>query len=77
MNAISPGPINTLAASGIPDFELMLEYNKSVAPMRKNVTQQDVAKTAAFLASDDSEMITGQTIYVDGGFSIIGVPALG
>ncbi|PCI37422.1 MAG: enoyl-[acyl-carrier-protein] reductase FabI [Elusimicrobia bacterium] len=77
VNAISPGPINTLAASGIPDFELMLDYNKAVAPMRKNVTQHDVATTAAFLSSDDSKMITGQTIYVDGGYSIIGVPSLG
>jgi len=76
VNAISAGPINTLAASGIPDFELMLDYNKSVAPLRENVTQQDVATTAAFLASDDSRMITGQTIYVDAGYSIVGVPNL-
>lgn len=76
VNAISAGPINTLAASGIPDFELMLDYNKSVAPLRENVTQHDVATAAAFLGSDDSKMITGQTIYVDGGYSIIGVPNL-
>jgi enoyl-[acyl-carrier protein] reductase I len=77
VNAISAGPIKTLAASGIPDFEVMLEYNKSVAPMRENVTQQDVANCAAFLGSDDSTMITGQTIYVDAGYSVIGVPNLG
>ncbi|MDE2290525.1 MAG: SDR family oxidoreductase, partial [Elusimicrobia bacterium] len=77
VNAISAGPIKTLASSGIPEFELMLDYNKSVAPLRENVTQQDVANCAAFLASDDSSMVTGQTIYVDAGYSIIGVPALG
>lgn len=76
VNAVSAGPIKTLAAGGIPDFELMLDYNKSVAPLKENVTQQDVAACAAFLASDDSKMITGQTLYVDGGYSIVGVPQL-
>jgi len=76
VNAISSGPIKTLASSGIPEFDLILEYNKSVAPMRDNVTQQDVAKTAAFLASDGARMITGQNLFVDGGFSIVGVPSL-
>ena len=76
VNAISAGPIKTLAASGISDFDLMLDYNKSVSPLRDNVTQQDVAKCAAFLASDDAKMITGQTIFVDAGYSIIGVPPL-
>lgn len=76
VNSISAGPIKTLAASGIPEFELMLDYNKVVAPMRDNVTQADVANCAAFLASDDARMITGQNIYVDGGYSIIGVPNL-
>lgn len=77
VNAISAGPIKTLAAGGIPDFDLMLEYNKSVAPLKDNITQKDVATCAAFLSSDDSKMITGQTIYVDAGYSIIGVPMLG
>lgn len=77
VNAISAGPIKTLAASGIPDFDLMLEYNKSVAPLKDNVTQKDVANCAAFLSSDDSTMITGQTIYVDAGYSIVGVPIIG
>jgi len=76
VNAISAGPIKTLAASGISDFDLMLDYNKSVAPLRDNVTQQDVAKCAAFLGSDDAKMITGQTIFVDAGYSIVGVPPL-
>jgi enoyl-[acyl-carrier protein] reductase I len=77
VNAISAGPVKTLAASGIPDFDLMLEYHKSVAPLRDNVTQDDVARCAAFLASDDSKMITGQTLFVDAGYNIVGVPALG
>jgi enoyl-[acyl-carrier protein] reductase I len=76
VNAISAGPIKTLASSGIPEFDLILDYHKSVAPMRDNVTQKDVAKAAAFLASDGARMITGQTVYVDGGYSVIGVPAL-
>ena len=74
VNAISAGPIRTLASSGIPDMERLLDWNRRVAPMRANVTQNDVAHAAAFLASDGSRMITGQTIYVDGGYSIVGVP---
>ena len=76
VNAISAGPIRTLAASGIPQFDILLEYHASVSPLRDNVTQADVAKTAAFLAGEDSRMITGQTIFVDGGYSIVGVPAV-
>jgi enoyl-[acyl-carrier protein] reductase I len=76
VNAISAGPIRTLAASGIPDMERLLDYNAAVSPMRDNVTQSDVAMCSAFLASDGARMITGQTIYVDGGYSIIGVPAV-
>lgn len=76
VNAISSGPIKTLAASGIQDFDMILDYHKSVAPLRDNVSTQDVARCAAFLASDESSMITGQTLFVDGGYSIIGVPQL-
>lgn len=77
VNAISAGPIRTLASSGLSrdvDMQRMLDFVAAASPMRQNVTQQDVAGTAAFLASDSAKMITGQTIYVDGGFSIIGVP---
>ena len=74
VNAISAGPIRTLAASGIPDMDRLLDWNKQVSPLRANVTQADVAQCAAFLASEGSRMITGQTIYVDGGYSIVGVP---
>ena len=76
VNAISSGPIKTLAASGIKDFDLILEYHKSVAPLRENVTAEDVARCAVFLAGDNSSRITGQTIFVDSGYSIVGVPPL-
>lgn len=73
VNAISAGPIRTLASSGVPQFDLMLELTEKTAPLRQNITQQDVAKVASFLASDDSRMMTGQTLYVDSGYSIVGV----
>lgn len=77
VNAISAGPIKTLAASGIKDFDYILDYHKSVAPLRDNITTTDVAQCAGFLASDKAKMITGQTIFVDAGYSIVGVPQLG
>ena len=70
VNAISAGPIKTLAASGIGDFRKMLDYNKNRAPLGRNVTTEEVGNTASFLASDLASGITGQVIYVDGGFSI-------
>ncbi|MFA6028653.1 MAG: SDR family oxidoreductase [Elusimicrobiota bacterium] len=72
VNALSPGPIQTLAASGIPEFEYMLSRTRELAPLRETATQEDVAKCAAFLASEDARMITGQTILIDGGYSIVG-----
>jgi enoyl-[acyl-carrier protein] reductase I len=77
VNAISAGPIKTLAASGIKDFDYILDYHKSVAPLRENITTGDVADCAAFLGSDKAKMITGQTIFVDAGYCIVGVPQLG
>ncbi len=77
VNAVSAGPIKTLAASGIKDFDYILDYHKSVAPLRDNVTTKDVAQSAAFLASEEAKMITGQVIFVDAGYSIVGVPQLG
>ena len=70
VNAISAGPIRTLAASGIKDFRSMLNYNASRTPLRRNTTIQQVGNTAAFLGSDLAAGITGQTIYVDNGFNI-------
>jgi len=76
VNAVSSGPIKTLAAGGIKDFDYILDYHKSVAPLRENVSTQDVAGAAAFLAGDKARMITGQVIFVDAGYSVIGVPQL-
>ncbi|WP_421589636.1 enoyl-ACP reductase FabI [Rahnella aceris] len=70
VNAISAGPIRTLAASGIKNFKMMLAHYESITPIRRTVTIEDVGKTAAFLCSDLSSGITGEVIHVDGGFSI-------
>jgi len=69
-NAISAGPIKTLAAAGISGFGKILAYNEKVAPLRRNVTTEEVGDTAAFLCSDLASGITGQVLYVDAGFSI-------
>jgi len=74
VNAISAGPIRTLAASGVPGFTTILDWMKHSAPLARNVDQQDVAKAAYFLLSDLASGVTGQTIYVDAGYSIMGVP---
>ena len=73
VNAISAGPIKTLAASGISDFHKMLEHAKEKAPLKRNIDADDVANLAVFLCSDMSKNITGQVIYVDAGYSIMGV----
>ncbi|MEM9567804.1 MAG: enoyl-ACP reductase FabI [Cyanobacteria bacterium P01_E01_bin.34] len=72
VNAISAGPIRTLASAAIGDFHSMLNMVEEKAPLRRNVTQTEVGNTAAFLCSDLSSGITGQVIYVDSGFSILG-----
>jgi enoyl-[acyl-carrier protein] reductase I len=74
VNAISAGPIRTLAASGVPGFDTILDWMKHSAPLGRNVTQKDVAKAALFLLSDLGSGVTGQTLYVDAGYSIVGVP---
>lgn len=76
VNSISAGPIRTLAAAGISDFRAMLKQVENNAPLRKNVSIDEVGNTAAFLTSDLSAGITGQNIYVDSGYNIIGMPAL-
>lgn len=68
VNSISPGPINTLAARGITGFKDMYKGALASQFIKKNVTAEDVAGTAVFLASDLSQMVTGMVIYVDGGF---------
>ncbi len=74
VNCISAGPIKTLAASGISDFRKMLDHVEKNSPLKRNVTIQEVGDTASFLASDGASAITGQIIYVDSGYSIIGMP---
>jgi enoyl-[acyl-carrier protein] reductase I len=73
VNAISAGPIKTLAASGIAGFRRMLAHVAASNPLRRNVTQEDVGNAAAFLCSDLAAGITGEIIYVDGGFSSVGM----
>ena len=73
VNALSPGPIKTLAAAGVPGFRLMLRYAEKIAPMREGIGQDDVGNVAAFLASDWGKMITGETIYIDGGYHVLGL----
>jgi enoyl-[acyl-carrier protein] reductase I len=77
VNAISAGPIRTLAASGIAGFKRMYGEFGEIAPLRANITPEDVGRTAVYLASDLSSAVTGETIYVDGGFNILGVPTAG
>jgi enoyl-[acyl-carrier protein] reductase I len=75
VNAISAGPIRTLAAAGIADFRNMLDYVEKNAPLRRNVTIEEVGNTAAFLCSDLASAITGEIIYVDCGFHITAMGA--
>lgn len=73
VNAISAGPINTLSARGVKNMGTMLRHIESNAPLRRNVEASEVGKTALFLVSDLASGITGETIYVDCGFNIVGV----
>ena len=74
VNAISAGPVRTLAASGISGFKRIYSGFAEVAPLRTNITPEDVGKSAVYLASDLSSAVTGETLYVDGGFNIMGIP---
>ncbi len=73
VNAISAGPIKTLAAAGISGFNEILKHVEDKSALKRNITLDEVANTALFLASSQSSGITGQVIYVDGGFNISGV----
>ena len=70
VNAISAGPIKTLAASGIGNFGKLLQHNAKVAPLRRNVTTDEVGNVAAFMLSDLASGVTGEITYVDSGFNI-------
>jgi enoyl-[acyl-carrier protein] reductase I len=76
VNAISAGPIRTLAASGIKNFRKMLDTFEHIAPLRKCVTIEEVGNTAAFLCSDLASGITGEIVYVDGGFNTVALGAM-
>ncbi|HEY4706675.1 MAG TPA: enoyl-ACP reductase [Thermodesulfobacteriota bacterium] len=73
VNTISAGPIKTLAAAGISGFKNILDIVEAKAPLRRNVTQEDVARTALYLLSDLSGGVTGEILHVDAGFNIIGI----
>jgi enoyl-[acyl-carrier protein] reductase I len=74
VNAISAGPIRTLAAAGVSGFKLMYRHFSDLAPLHQNVTIEDVGNTAVFLCSDMAAKTTGQVIFVDSGYNILGVP---
>ena len=75
VNAISAGPIKTLAASGIGDFRYILKWNELNSPMRRNVTIEDVGGSALYLLSDLASGVTGEIHHVDAGYNVIGMKA--
>lgn len=74
VNAISAGAIKTLAAAGIAGFRKMLTYTEERAPLRRNVDQEEVGRTALWLCSDLGSGVTGEVVYVDAGYHILGMP---
>ncbi|NGZ27206.1 MAG: enoyl-ACP reductase [Magnetococcales bacterium] len=76
VNAISAGPIKTLAASGIGDFRSILNWNAQNAPLRRNVTVEEVGNVAMFLLSDLSSGVSGEVMFVDAGYHVVGMKAV-
>ena len=76
VNAISAGPIKTLAAAGIGDFSFMLKWNAAHSPLKENVTINQVGNSGMYLLSDLSSGVTGEVHYVDAGYNIMGMPAV-
>jgi enoyl-[acyl-carrier protein] reductase I len=74
VNAISAGPVRTLAASGVKGFKAMHRAFQEVSPLRRPILPEDCGNTAKYLCSDLSRAVTGEIIYVDGGYNVIGVP---
>jgi enoyl-[acyl-carrier protein] reductase I len=74
VNAISAGPVRTLAAAGVAGFKRMHRQFAEMAPMRRNITLEDVGGTAVWLASDLASAVTGEVVFVDSGYNILGVP---
>jgi len=77
VNAISAGPIKTLAAAGIANFRKMLDHVEEHAPLRRSVTIEDVGNVAAFLCSDLAGGVTGEITYVDAGYNVLGMTGVG
>jgi enoyl-[acyl-carrier protein] reductase I len=75
VNAISAGPIQTLAARGIGDFNYILKWNEYNSPLRRNVTIEDVGGAGLYMLSDLSSGVTGEIHHVDGGYNVIGMKA--
>ncbi|MEA3350310.1 MAG: enoyl-ACP reductase [Chloroflexota bacterium] len=75
VNAISAGPVRTLAAMGVSGFRLMYRQFTEFAPMQQNITQEDIGNTAVYLCSDLAAKTTGQIVFVDSGYNILAVPA--
>ena len=73
VNAISAGPVNTLAARGISGFSAMLTHYEQHAPLKRNITLEELGAMGVFLASDGGAGVTGQTLYVDSGYSVMGM----
>ena len=76
VNAISAGPIKTLAASGIGDFRYIMKWNEYNSPMRRNVTIQDVGGSALYLLSELGAGTTGEVLHVDAGYHVVGMKAV-
>lgn len=76
VNAISAGPIKTLAASGIGDFRYIMKWNEYNSPLRRNVTTDDVGKSALYLLSDLGSGVTGENLHVDAGYHVVGMKAV-
>ncbi|EBA03339.1 MAG: enoyl-ACP reductase FabI [Paracoccaceae bacterium] len=76
VNAISAGPIKTLAASGIGDFRYIMKWNELNSPLRRNVTQEEVGKSALYLVSDLASGVTGENLHVDAGYHVVGMKAV-
>ena len=76
VNAVSAGPLRTLAGAGVSDARLMLNYQRRNAPMRRNVTHEEVGNSTLYLLSDLSKGVTGEIHYVDAGYNIMSMPAL-
>ncbi len=76
VNAISAGPIKTLAASGIGDFRYILKWNQYNSPLKRNTTLEDVGKSALYLLSDLSDGVTGEVLHVDSGYHVVGMKSV-